>query len=93
MEICYKLQIVGNQRLITNGVYSRVRHPLYLGEISRNIGFALFFFSLYGLIVMLIANVFLIMRIRIEEKMLIDQFGKEYKEYMKKTYRLIPYVY
>ena len=88
-----KLQIVGNQRLITDGVYSHIRHPLYLGEISRNIGFALFFASLYGLVVMIIANAFLIMRIRIEERMLISEFGKEYEEYMKKTKKLIPYIY
>lgn len=89
----FKLQIVGNQRLITDGVYSHIRHPLYLGEISRNLGFALFFASLYGLVVMIIANVFLILRIRIEERMLIAQFGREYEEYMKKTHKLIPYIY
>ena len=88
-----KLQIVGNQRLLTDGVYSHIRHPLYLGEISRNLGFALLFSSLYGLIVMVIANIFLIMRIKIEERMLIARFGKEYEQYMKNTYKLIPYVY
>ena len=88
-----KLQIVGGQRLITDGVYSHIRHPLYLGEITRNLGFALLFSSLYGLAVMIIANLFLIIRIHIEEKMLIAQFGKEYKEYMKKTYKLMPYIY
>jgi len=89
----FKLQIVGNQRLITDGVYSHIRHPLYLGEISRNLGFAFFFSSLYGLVIMVIANIFLIMRIKIEERMLISTFGKEYEEYMKKTYKLIPYIY
>jgi protein-S-isoprenylcysteine O-methyltransferase Ste14 len=54
----YKLQIVENQRLIKDGVYSYIRHPLYLGEISRNLGFALFFSSLYGLTIMIIANLF-----------------------------------
>ena len=29
-------------------------------------------------------------RINNEEKMMIDEFGNEYKEYMKKTGRLIP---
>ena len=89
----YKLQIVGNQRLITDGVYSHIRHPLYLGEISRNLGFALFFSSFYGLAVMIIANLFLVMRIQIEEKMLIEKFGKTYEEYIKKTYKLIPYIF
>ena len=88
-----KLQIVGDQRLITDGVYGRVRHPLYLGEICRNLGFAVIFSSLYGVVVMVIAGIFLILRIRIEEEMLLGQFGKEYEEYMKKTKKLIPYIY
>ena len=88
-----KLQIVENHRLLTDGVYSHIRHPLYLGEITRNLGFALLFSSLYGLAVMIIANLFLVIRIHIEEEMLTDQFGMEYKEYMKKTYKLIPYIY
>ena len=89
----YKLQIVGGQRLITDGIYSRIRHPLYLGEMTRNLGFALLFSSLYGLIVMIIANIFLFYRIEIEEKMLIAEFGLEYEEYKKKTKKLIPHLY
>jgi protein-S-isoprenylcysteine O-methyltransferase Ste14 len=34
-----------------------------------------------------------IMRIRIEEKTLIEQFGTEYIEYKKETYALIPFLY
>ena len=88
-----KLQIVENQRLLTDGVYSHIRHPLYLGEITRNLGFALLFSSLYGLAVMIIASLFLIMRLHVEEKMLKAEFGKEYEEYIKKTKKLIPYIY
>jgi protein-S-isoprenylcysteine O-methyltransferase Ste14 len=40
-----------------------------------------------------IANVFLVIRIRTEERMLMDQFGKEYEEYQKKTKKLIPFIY
>ena len=89
----YKLQIVGGHRLITNGIYSRIRHPLYLGEMTRNLGFAILFSSLYGLVVMILANIFLILRIGIEEKMLIAEFGSEYEEYKKKTKKLIPNLY
>jgi protein-S-isoprenylcysteine O-methyltransferase Ste14 len=32
-------------------------------------------------------------RIRIEEKLLVQQFGEDYSGYMKKTYRLIPGIY
>lgn len=89
----YKLQIVGGQRLVTTGIYRRIRHPLYLGEMTRNLGFVILFSSLYGLIVMIIANIFLIIRIEIEERMLITEFGSEYEEYTKKTKKLIPYLY
>jgi protein-S-isoprenylcysteine O-methyltransferase Ste14 len=32
-------------------------------------------------------------RIKIEEKLLVDQFGMEYTNYMKKTFRLVPWIY
>ena len=88
-----RLQIVENQRLVTNGVYNYIRHPLYLGEINRNLGFAILLSSLYGLAVMFLGNIFLLFRIEIEERMLIDEFGDEYEEYRKKTNKLFPYIY
>lgn len=88
-----RLQIVKDQRLITTGVYRHIRHPLYLGEITRNLGFAIVFSSLYGLVVMFIGNIFLLFRIEIEERMLVDEFGHEYKEYKKRTKKLFPYIY
>jgi protein-S-isoprenylcysteine O-methyltransferase Ste14 len=42
---------------------------------------------------MVMAILFLNLRIRIEEKMLIDAFGEEYKEYQKRTKKLIPFLY
>ena len=89
----YKLQIVSDHRLITEGVYSYIRHPLYLGEIIRNIGLAVLFSSLYGLVVMIIANLFLVVRIQAEEKMLVSEFGEEYEEYKSRTKKLLPYIY
>ena len=88
-----RLQIVENQRLVTNGVYNYIRHPLYLGEINRNLGFAILLSSLYGLAVMFLGNIFLLFRIEIEERMLIDEFGDEYEEYRKRTNKLFPYIY
>jgi protein-S-isoprenylcysteine O-methyltransferase Ste14 len=32
-------------------------------------------------------------RMGVEEKMLTDEYGDEYREYMKATWRLIPYIY
>ena len=88
-----RLRIVEGQRLVTSGVYRYIRHPLYLGEIARNIGVPLFFNSFTGLIVILLGNLFLLMRINIEEEMLIEEFGDEYIEYRKRTKKIIPFVY
>jgi protein-S-isoprenylcysteine O-methyltransferase Ste14 len=88
-----RLQIVENQRLVTDGIYRHIRHPLYLGEITRNIGIPLILSSVYGFAIVFIGNLFLLLRIPIEERMLIEEFGQEYEEYMKKTKKLIPYIY
>lgn len=79
--------------LVTSGVYRVVRHPLYLGEITRLIGFPLMFKSLYGGVMMLIGIILLIARIEIEEKHLIEYYGDKYREYMDWTWRLIPWVF
>ncbi len=87
------LQIVEDHRLVTDGYYKHIRHPVYLGEIGRAVGLAITLSSLYGLVFMILGVVFLLIRIEIEEKMLIEAFGEEYKEYQQITKKLIPYIY
>lgn len=88
-----RLRVIEGQRIVSNGIYGYIRHPLYLGEIIRNIGLAVAGYSLYGLITILIGNALLLFRIGTEERMLLAEFGGEYKEYMSRTKKLIPYVY
>jgi protein-S-isoprenylcysteine O-methyltransferase Ste14 len=88
-----RLRVIEKQKIVTDGIYGHIRHPLYLGEIIRNIGFALAAYSLYGLILILIGNSLLLFRIEIEERMLVEEFRGEYKEYMNRTKKLVPYVY
>ena len=87
------LQIVEDHRLVTDGYYKHIRHPVYLGEIGRVVGLAITLSSLYGLVFMILGVVFLLIRIEIEEKMLIEAFGEEYKEYQQITKKLIPCIY
>ncbi len=88
-----RLQIVEDHRLVTDGVYRHIRHPLYLGELTRNLGFTLILSSMYGFLFVLAGGLFLHFRIGIEERMLLEKFGREYEEYMSRTKRLIPYIY
>jgi protein-S-isoprenylcysteine O-methyltransferase Ste14 len=88
-----RLKVLKEHHLIKDNLYKYVRHPLYLGEILRNLGVVLIFSSAYGTLIVLLGSFFLLFRIEIEEKMLIGFFGEEYEEYKRKTKRLIPYIY
>ena len=86
--------ILEDHKLKQNGFYKYVRHPSYSASILSLIGYGV---SINNWISLLLATAgaltaFLI-RIRIEEKTLVDHFGVEYVEYRKKTKRLIPFVY
>ena len=93
MSLTGKLGIVEGHKLVTDGIYTHIRHPIYLGELFRIAGTALFFSSIYGGIIMAAAIPFLLYRIGMEERMLIEAFGNEYTEYQKKNKKIIPYLY
>jgi len=88
-----RLQIVEDQKLLKIGPYKYIRHPLYLGEILRNLGLVSIFSSGYGILLVFIGTILLLFRIKMEEEMLIKAFGSEYSDYKKATKRLIPYIY
>jgi protein-S-isoprenylcysteine O-methyltransferase Ste14 len=76
--------------LVTEGVYQISRNPMYLGFALVLIGIAILLRSLVpylviALFVLLIDRVF----IRVEEKMLADQFGGQWEAYRKQTRRWI----
>jgi len=81
------------QELIKHGIYKHIRHPAYLGSHLLSIRIPLIFSSFYGLLLMLGLIPCFLYRIKIEENMLIKKFGSEYLKYMKKSKKLIPYVY
>jgi protein-S-isoprenylcysteine O-methyltransferase Ste14 len=77
-----------------DGVYLIIRHPSYLGSILSFIGFGISLNNWISLLVICIPVLIAILnRINIEERFLIDQFKGEYLDYMKKTYRLLPWIY
>jgi len=89
----YGLRTLPSHKLIKHGIYKHIRHPISLAAILYSIGIPLFFSSLYGFLLMLGLIPLILYRIKIEEKMLIEKFGDEYREYMKKTEKMIPLVY
>ena len=77
-------------QVITTGVFSIVRHPIYLGSILLYLGFILLSLSLLSVLVWILIIVFYYMISRYEEKLLIQRFGSAYEEYKKKVPMLFP---
>ena len=77
-------------RLVTHGPYRWIRHPLYTIGSSLFVAFGMmadsWFIALLGVLT------FIVMAIRTpkEEANLIEKFGDEYREYMKRTGRFLP---
>lgn len=89
-----KVVIQEGHKLITTGIYKYIRHPIYLAVSLQYLGIPLIFSSIYGLIFILIDTIaFISLRIRIEEKMLVREFGEEYINYMKNTKKIIPFLF
>ncbi|WP_222832593.1 methyltransferase family protein [Pseudomonas sp. SC3(2021)] len=80
-------------RLVTDGIYQRVRNPSYLGLVINAVGWALAFRSLVGLLLAALTLIPLIARIHSEEALLRGQFGAEYDAYCARSWRLLPGVY
>lgn len=86
--------IRSGQSIIQNGPYHLLRHPAYTGTILSLLGFAFAMRpTLAPLAVLLICAAIYGYRITIEERLLLQQFGEEYRQYSGKTWRLIPWVW
>jgi protein-S-isoprenylcysteine O-methyltransferase Ste14 len=88
------LEVREEHRLITEGVYRRVRHPMYSALVLYSVGQALVIPNwVAGPSNLLAFSVLLALRIRAEERMMGERFGDEYAAYSARTKRLIPRVW
>ncbi len=87
------LVIREGHQLITHGVYRFTRHPIYLGVIMACIGVPVYASSLYGLLIMSALIPIFLNRIRMEERLLTEEFGDDYRTYKENTSKLVPFIY
>ena len=88
------VSITQNQKLKTNGFYHFLRHPSYTASLLSFIGFGISLNNWVSLIIIIaFVSIVFINRIKVEEKVLIGFFGKEYLDYKKSTKALIPFIY
>jgi protein-S-isoprenylcysteine O-methyltransferase Ste14 len=85
-----QLQIRQEHRLVTTGPYTHVRHPLYTALDAYGLSLALV--SANGIFVafFILSMVGLFLRVPKEERMMLDQFGDQYRNYMQHTGRYFP---
>jgi protein-S-isoprenylcysteine O-methyltransferase Ste14 len=88
------LDVREDHQLITDGIYRKIRHPMYSAfwlwaaaqalllpnSVAGFAGFVGFGILFFG-------------RIAEEERMMLEAFGSHYQEYMARTYRIIPLIF
>jgi hypothetical protein len=88
------VQIKETHTIVKNGPYSLLRHPSYTGAYVAMLGSAIFLQSVTGVLIFGIGMLFVYhLRIKAEEKSLLNYFKKEYQDYCKHTYRMIPFIW
>jgi protein-S-isoprenylcysteine O-methyltransferase Ste14 len=88
------LELRQDHKLITSGIYRKIRHPMYtafwlwaiaqacllpnwVAGFAGIVGFGTLFFG----------------RVGREEQMMLETFGDDYRQYMSKTCRVIPFIF
>jgi methanethiol S-methyltransferase len=77
-------------KLIESGVYGRVRHPMYLGELLILLGFSIATLSILSFAVWIVFFIFMDRMATYEEKDLSRILHQQYVEYQKKVSKWIP---
>jgi protein-S-isoprenylcysteine O-methyltransferase Ste14 len=80
-------------RLVDTGVYGVIRHPMYASLVCLAAGIFFKRASLPAAGLTLVSAACLALAAIVEEKECADHFGEEYRKYMKRTKRFIPFVY
>ncbi|MGH9494368.1 MAG: methyltransferase family protein [Candidatus Sulfotelmatobacter sp.] len=89
-----RARLVEDHKLITAGPYAYIRNPIYTGMFGMLIATGLAAEHWIALIVAIfIFGAGLVIRVRVEEKLLRDQFGAEFDEYTKRVPAVIPGIY
>ncbi len=80
--------------LVTKGIFKTIRHPMYAAHLLWAIAQPLLLHNWIAGFSFLAA--FLpqyLLRVNDEEKMMLNKFGAEYREYIKRTGRLVPLIW
>jgi protein-S-isoprenylcysteine O-methyltransferase len=89
-----RLVIQEGHELITTGPYKYLRNPSYTGTLITFVGIGFGIGNWLSIVVLFFTGVITYAwRIRVEERMLLEQFGQAFEDYKKGTWALIPFVW
>ncbi|MFC1577761.1 methyltransferase family protein [Thermodesulfobacteriota bacterium] len=81
-------------KIVNNGVFSKLRHPLYLSAIIINLGIALAFGVVLTFLIAVCSIFHWVMTALKEEEFLLQKFGEEYRQYKKNVrWRFLPKIF
>ncbi len=89
----YAVEVLPDHELVTSGVYSVIRHPIYLFYMLEMIALMVIKFnyiSLAALIAVILATLY---RIEKEDELLLTVFKERFGTYSRRTKKLVPFIY
>jgi protein-S-isoprenylcysteine O-methyltransferase Ste14 len=85
------LGIREDHTLVTHGVFKHIRHPMYAAHLLWAIAQILMLHNwIAGFSLLAVTLPQYLLRFSSEEQMMLEQFGDAYKDYMKRTGRILP---
>jgi protein-S-isoprenylcysteine O-methyltransferase Ste14 len=84
--------LISYRKVQSKGLYSVVRHPMYVTDLLLRVGFLISHISIYTMIIFSVSTACYVYRALLEERFLSQQ--TEYVNYMLKVkYRFIPFIF
>lgn len=88
-----QVKLLPDHQLIQSGPYAWVRHPMYLGWWVSVLGLVLIYRTWIVLGLLIMSLIIFYRRARLEESVLAEKFGDEWKSYVARSKCLIPFIY
>jgi len=83
-----------DQPVITDGPYRVIRHPSYAGILLVVMAIGLFIGNWWSFITLSLADAAaFVLRIRVEERALLQNLGDDYRNYAATHKRLVPFIW
>jgi protein-S-isoprenylcysteine O-methyltransferase Ste14 len=93
-QFTYTVTKIEKHDLIETGLYKRIRHPGYLGQLIIFLGISTSLSNWISILLMIIPVLIgYLNRINVEEKFMVKNMGQPYIDYQKRTKKLISKIY